>query len=509
MSFRFDPETKLSHTDYITGILGKNGVPITIKPFRDFKIHTVNLKNISQAKDFQLQTNFFNNFLKFLLRNVNEANHIFTNFNSGLCDNIDNITSIADYAITYNFRVWNIFLPKLMKTSVDKCLLSNEVHYIVIPIHLNFLDTAHSNVIIIDKLKQTIDYFEPHGIQMGSDYSQIIDIFSTVTYYLKQMFPQLAHFTIVNAAQRCILGPQTVQGGNQGHCLAWSLYFIFLRLVNFDIGEHSSLHSSEIINSFLVQQVPTTLDRIIRKFITFVKSIPIESRKSITNADMVSPDTHLVFSFQSQAEAGIHAALMFQLDKLSQWTNDDKWNFIQTIADYQRMYSGTFEILRRLIKTQFIDHPVIDSRLFRQADIEYILSADIQNDMSVLQTLGLFIVNKFYHPEYLVTDFVSTLQELLSYRTNIIYNIFPSFLLDLLMRLYTSYHLPHYQQNMYQQQYTHFLSKDCFSPREGWLVPELQKMCRVLGLSTKGNKLALCQRLHLYFHQRLMHVSLA
>ena len=508
MSFRLYPETNLSHTDYITGILVKNGVPMTLKRFRDFRIHTVNLKSTPEADDFHLETSFFNNFLKFLLRNVTEANSIFTKFNSGLCDNIDNITSIADYAITYNFRVWNVFLPKTMKSSVDKCLGSDNVHYIVIPIHLNFLDSAHSNVVIIDKTKHIIDFFEPHGFQMGSDYNQIVNIFSIVTYYLKQMFPQLAHFTVVNAAQRCIVGPQTVQGGNQGHCLAWSLYFIFLKLINFDIGKGlDNVHSSEIINSFLVQQVPETLDRIIRKFITFVKSIPTEpssNADSNTLADMVSPETHLVFSFQSQAEAGVYAALMFNLDQLSQWTNDDKWNFIQTIADYQHMYFGTFEVLRGLIESQFIDNLVINSRLFQQTDIEYILSFVDDESFSVIQTTALSIVNRFYHPDFSIADFESTLNKVLSYRNNTLYNIFPSFFLDLLMRLYTDFHLPRYQQNLYRQQYLHFLSRDCTSGRGGWLVSELKQLCRALGLSVKGNKLVLCQRLHLYFHQHLL-----
>ncbi|NBP15091.1 hypothetical protein EBU95_11945 [bacterium] len=479
---------------------------MTLKRFRNFNIHTVNLKNTTKADDFHLETDVFNNFLKFLLRNVREANITFTKFTSGLCDNIDTITSIADYAITYNFRVWNVFLPKAMKTSVDKCLSSDNVHYIVVPIHLNFLDSAHSNVIIIDKNKRLIDFFEPHGIQMGSDYNQIVDIFSIVTYYLKQMFPQLESYTVINAAQRCIVGPQTIQGGNQGHCLAWSLYFIFLRFVNFDIGEGTSLHSSEIINSFLVEQNPDTLDRIIRKFITFVKNIPLEPgshTESKTLRDFVSPETHLVFSFQSQAEAGIHAALMFKLDKISQWTNDDKWDFIQTVADFQRMFFGTFELIRGIIKTRFIDNLVINSHLFRQSDIEYVLSFVSNESLAVLEQQALSIVNSFFNPHFTAQEFQSSLDQILTLRNFSDYNIFPSYFLDLLMRLYTNYHLPRYQQNIHRLQYLHFLSKDCSSGRGGWLVSELKQLCKTLGLSDKGNKVMLCRRLHLHFQQRL------
>jgi len=504
MSYQLALESNLSHADYITGILLKNGVPMTLERFLNLSIHTVDLKNTPKSDDFSLEPNVFNNFLKFLLRNITEANITFIKFKSGLCDNIDTISSFSEYAINFDFQVWNVFLPKNMKSSVDKCLGSDNIHYIVIPIHLNFPDSGHSNVIIIDKNKKIIDFFEPHGIQIGSDYNQIVDIFSIVTYSLKQLFPQLAHYTVINAAQQCIVGPQTIQGGNQGHCLAWSLYFIFLKLVNFDIGEGKSLESSEIINSFLVQQQPETLDRIIRKFITFVKNIPIEHG---SNADFntlrdIASNTHFVFSFQSQAEAGVYAVLMFKLDGISKWTNDDKWDFIQTVADCQRMFFGTFELIRGLIETRFIDNLVINSDLFLQSDIEYALSFVSNESLAVFNQQAFSIVNSFFDRDFTTRDFQSSLNQILTLRNFSDYNIFPSYLLDLLMRLYTDYHLQSYQQNIYSSQYLHFLSKDCNSGG-GWLLSELKHLCQTLGLSDKGNKVMLCRRLHHYFQQHV------
>lgn len=52
-------QSELTHTDYITGILEKNGVPIAIKRFRKYKIHTINFKNIPEANDFLLETGVY------------------------------------------------------------------------------------------------------------------------------------------------------------------------------------------------------------------------------------------------------------------------------------------------------------------------------------------------------------------------------------------------------------------------------------------------------------------
>jgi hypothetical protein len=491
----------ISSADYLSGMFNKNKVPMTSIPFNDVRIHTVNLKNVIPSNDFYLDTNVFNDFLKFILKNINEANQIFVKFNTGLCTNIDRINSILDYAITYDFHKWIMYTPKQMKPDISRCLdydsIDSNIRYIVIPIHLNFLESGHSNVIIIDKQKHTIDFFEPHGIQMSHHYNDIIDINSIVIYYLKVAFPQLRNYSVINAARTCILGPQAVQGGNQGHCLAWSLYYIFLRLINFDIDKNTTQHTSEIINSFMVTQPSRKLDRMIRKFISFVKTFTIPSSSLVSN--QLNPDNNMMISFETEAQQGIQTAILFQLERLTDLTNHQKWDFFKSLRHYHAMYRGTYDVLKNVILQKYISSPLVDAQLYQLVDLDYLFASFDAADLALMQREAVYIINNFFNPLFDAHKFSTTVEHLLSLQHSPHTVQFPSVLLDLLAKIYTSNNFNRYQQQQKQKHYLRFLSRNCTPGRGGWTTTELTKLCRILGLPTSGNKHELCQRLHQYF----------
>ena len=134
------------------------------------------------------------------------------------------------------------------------------------------LSTAHSNLIIIDTHLHTIEYFEPHGLVMMSVMGGLLNIDVYLEFCIKTTFPFTFYYNFINTAQSCIVGPQLLQNmiDPAGHCLAWSLYFITLRLINYHLQpkEKSTL---ELLNEYITTFNSLELNRLIRKFITFAK----------------------------------------------------------------------------------------------------------------------------------------------------------------------------------------------------------------------------------------------
>lgn len=164
-----------------------------------------------------------------------------------------------------------------VELSVDDFLNENIDDIMKTVFHNTKVHIAHSNVIIIDNLNKTIEFFEPHGFTMDHTIARIIDISSLLTRFMKTFIPLSSNYTFKNVSNSCFISVQSLQtivDPSVGHCLAWSLLFILLRIVNLNLKPTSKKSVLETINEFLVSFSPIYLDTYIKQFLSCVERLP-------------------------------------------------------------------------------------------------------------------------------------------------------------------------------------------------------------------------------------------
>lgn len=234
----------------------------------------------------------------------------FSDFFDNLIVNFNNFPSMGSVCNVYYSKIEEYFL-RIDLTSLELSVSNNTitqiqncidsgVNIIMLPIRLDLLDieidysitlqnenndsvtAAHSNLLIIDTVWKTIDFFEPHGIMFGHAYSNIIHLQETIEYFVKNVF-HLQDYTFVNIANTCPIGLQTLQTSinpASGHCLVWSLYFITVRLMNANyIHLDFNKTVSQTINEILTTNFSRDADTTIRQFLSYIEnSISVQTR---------------------------------------------------------------------------------------------------------------------------------------------------------------------------------------------------------------------------------------
>lgn len=224
-----------------------------------------NLTNVEPSKDKLLEEKFFTNFFDKIIYNSITLNP------NQVCS-LESI-HILDYFITINFTNLEIIIPETLKTSISICANFNpNIEFYIIPIKLIFHNGAHSNVVIIDHKKLTIEFYEPHGIvYSGSNTPFNIQniIYTLIHFILHTLSNKEQIYTFENTHNTCPIGLQAKQSESDpqsGHCLAWSLLFVHLKLLNL------TKTSDEIIK-FLNKMDNKELDDYIKKYTGYIKTI--------------------------------------------------------------------------------------------------------------------------------------------------------------------------------------------------------------------------------------------
>ena len=182
--------------------------------------------------------------------------------------------TLQDDFLEINFENLEFRLPNNIYSSIHK----NTREISVLPITLNFpypMMNSHANVLIINPFTKNIEFFEPQGIFFSNTPANIIDTTTTIINIFLKIFPEFSKFNIINSSKSCSIGIQTLQNTvnkRAGHCLAWSLLFIQLRLRYIDQDVDS-------VVLFLSQKDPKELDSYIKRYITFLNTIGIISKK--------------------------------------------------------------------------------------------------------------------------------------------------------------------------------------------------------------------------------------
>lgn len=277
-----------------------------------------------------------------------------------------NTSSILEYFIQIDLINFNIKIPNDLYKIINNCF-SNGVRLIIIPIKLKIVNskasysdteimdfkyllddevildlpkselyTGHSNLLIIDTFNKNIEFFEPHGLVFQHQVSSMLSIYNIIEKITKNIFTFTESYNFINSAQSCIIGPQMVQGltnPSAGHCLAWSLLFILIRLLNVN---NTSNNTATFIYEYLITIESKDLDVLIRQFITFVSLISKNVKPYDTyNYQLI--ENYLSKDSFDKIEARLRYLLNIYFSKQRQYSTKDLEIIFEEIVSYRKL----------------------------------------------------------------------------------------------------------------------------------------------------------------------------
>jgi hypothetical protein len=211
----------------------------------------------------------------------------------------------------------------------------------------------HSNLLIIDNVNKRIEYFEPHGVISDHLSAKLVNLQSIIFSLIKDLFPFTNTFDFRNASATCLYGVQNLQGSVNtiaGHCLAWSLFFLWIRLINFTIKIQTSESISEFLHRFLTMKYkPIELDAMIKRYITFINQLPATSKSYAKNyhIDMTSY-IDIIDKINIEDRCATLANVYFE--KLLSYSFKDIGQLFEELSSYRRLPSFHTIMNQSLIK---------------------------------------------------------------------------------------------------------------------------------------------------------------
>lgn len=204
--------------------------------------------------------------------------------------------NFTDYYLFINLVLLNATISNILLNFINNCR-KTQIRFIIIPLiiltqyNADGNSDSHSNILIIDNLLHTIEFFEPHGKEYKlGNYD--LDIEETIKIILNELFTEeFVLYNFINLQNQCPIGLQAKQSYVDiyaGHCQAWSLLIIELRLLNF-------LTSTEDIIEFLHNQDPYDLDLYIKKYITYVYSKTSHKTPKVFDYTLIYNSTFIHF----------------------------------------------------------------------------------------------------------------------------------------------------------------------------------------------------------------------
>lgn len=259
-------QTKLQYIESL-----ENDVTDSILDMQD-NVILPNLKLMKPSQSLFLREDIFSKFLDKIIYDA------FQNPKTQTCP----IKSVfyTDYFITIDFVDFIYKIPNILLSSITKCKSNPNIRFYVIPIRLNLTyKSAHSNVIIIDNSEGTIEFFEPHGSMFqGFSVPKPYHIENHIKTLVSRLFPLRSQiYKYKNVQNNCPMGlglqsKQNIINPQSGHCLAWSLLFIHVRILNL------FLHPDDVINYFTTKFTAVDLDRYMRRYIALLENTTLYSQ---------------------------------------------------------------------------------------------------------------------------------------------------------------------------------------------------------------------------------------
>lgn len=279
-----------------------------------------NLEGIIPSKSYYLTEDIFTSYFDKIILDSFILN------NKSLC--LMNSVFVSDYFIKIDFIDFKYKIPNTFLKSLTICKADNNIRFYIIPIALVFSYTsAHSNVIIVDNLNKTIEFFEPHG-QQYSGIPKPYSIQYHIRILLNTLFPiRSKTYTFKNVQNSCPIGLQQLQNisnPTSGHCLAWSLLFLQLKIQNL-------LVSTDTIINYLINIY--NIDLYMRKFIGFLELYTLFIPKKQSNYT-----SELILNKQEQKNIINRIELLTNLykNKLDNNDNNDNDDIFEELISYHK-----------------------------------------------------------------------------------------------------------------------------------------------------------------------------
>ena len=242
----------------------------------DTSIILPNLENVQETSSIVLDSVFYTTYMDKIIIDVSQNNILKSINHFNLSQSVCFFTSdqYSDYFIKIDFNQHIYSIPLKFRSMLEYCKGIQErqegfIRFYIIPITLIFKGGSHANVIIIDNLSMTIEFFEPHGVKYRGQYHDIYDMEHHIKNVLKDIFPKhYQTYKYVNT-QTCVKGLQIIQetgkNGQGGFCAAWSLLIIHMRLLNI------YLETTDVIKFFMENFNSTELDRYIKRYASYIE----------------------------------------------------------------------------------------------------------------------------------------------------------------------------------------------------------------------------------------------
>ena len=206
---------------------------------------------------------------------VSYINKLFMTYNKKICS--VQLKELNQYFIEINVTDVTYKLSENFRNKLKVCAEEN-IDILILPITLcypnvydldskqKFKTVKHSNVVIIDNINQKIEYFEPHGITYKG-YVLQFDTEKLIRSFLSSIMDiipiQFFSYEFKNVFDSCPY--MSVQRNMDTFCLAWSLLFIELKILN------RLVSANDIIMNITLLDDTILLDYI-KKYVSYVKS---------------------------------------------------------------------------------------------------------------------------------------------------------------------------------------------------------------------------------------------
>lgn len=173
------------------------------------------------------------------------------------------------YEIRPYLIVWldkdNWFVDRQFDTYVKKCMKDKKIEYVYVKLTLILSDTAvHANVLLIDKKRNSCERFDPYGSipfpDLDSTMSKLFEQFnlcykSPADYMDGLSFQSFSNDSLVQFKKL---------GDPAGYCLAWCIWYINERIVNF------KTEPKQLVKQFVDTLIASTPNSS-NKFIDFIR----------------------------------------------------------------------------------------------------------------------------------------------------------------------------------------------------------------------------------------------
>lgn len=224
----------------------------------------------------------YNSSEKIFLDNISYVNYIDTIFRKQNICTIK-LNEINEYFIKINIGELTYSISNKFENYLHKCKENKKIQFYIIPISLNFPNTfesntlynstGHANVIIIDTINGIIEFFEPHGTYYKGN-NVIYNTQLIIHTVISQILPLNNQYIFENVFQSC---PYFGIQQNDSYCLAWSLFYTELRILN-------PLKKSKDIIYILSEWERNYTLEYIKKYITYIQDKSVYRKNLIYNS---------------------------------------------------------------------------------------------------------------------------------------------------------------------------------------------------------------------------------